>query len=202
MQARKAKPRLSGGMEPGNRVSQDSRGFETAPNLVLPSAGTVLPQPGFRCHLPGSEKSGLARMSHQLLKNAEPMSSKGALMRASGSLQVRVIEHRFGLGSHRSPCSQRGGEPHALSRNKSRKPVSNTLKQKVLRRKLHNRTSAAVSIPTKSRPADLPAPNASRRPNRSRSDRHAVRARPHPGRLTRMRSIIILENLPGSAQAR
>ena len=52
MQARKAKPRLSGGMEPGNRVSPHSRGFGNAPNLAFPCAGAVLPQPG--CETPRS----------------------------------------------------------------------------------------------------------------------------------------------------
>ena len=37
------------------------------------------------------QTSPLARISHQLLKNAEPMSSKGALMRASKAT-VRILE--------------------------------------------------------------------------------------------------------------
>ncbi len=60
MQAGEARPRPSRGMEPGNRVSPHSRDFGSAPNLVFPRAGAVLPQPGFRCHLPGREKSGPA----------------------------------------------------------------------------------------------------------------------------------------------
>ena len=57
MRAREAKPRPSGGREPGNRVSPHPRGFGNVSNLILPYSGAVLPQPGFRCHLPGGEKS-------------------------------------------------------------------------------------------------------------------------------------------------
>ncbi len=59
MQVRKAKPRPSGGRELGNRVSLHPGGFGSALNLILLCAGAVLPQPGFRCHLPRGEKSGL-----------------------------------------------------------------------------------------------------------------------------------------------
>ncbi len=59
MQVRKAKPRPSGWRELGNRVSLYPRGFGSALNLSFPCAGAVLPQPGFRCHLPRGEKSGL-----------------------------------------------------------------------------------------------------------------------------------------------
>ncbi len=57
MRARKAKPRPSGWMEPGNRVSPSQGGFGDALTLVFPCPGAVLPQPGFPCHLPGGEKS-------------------------------------------------------------------------------------------------------------------------------------------------
>ncbi len=57
MRARKAKPRPSGWMEPGTRVSPSQGGFGDALTLVFPCPGAVLPQPGFPCHLPGGEKS-------------------------------------------------------------------------------------------------------------------------------------------------
>ncbi len=46
-------------MQPGNRVSPHSRGLGSAQILIFPRVGAVLPQPGFLCHLPGGEKSGL-----------------------------------------------------------------------------------------------------------------------------------------------
>ena len=60
MRARKAKPRPTGTREAGNRVSEGEHPFPHELKPLRPHPGPVLPKPGFRCLLPGGEKSGLA----------------------------------------------------------------------------------------------------------------------------------------------
>ncbi len=91
MRASKAKPRPRAGRELGNRVSPHRRGFGNAPNLIFPCAGAVLPEPGFLYHLPGCEKSGLARMFHTPSVHRAVRLRKRTAMRARSGLGIALL---------------------------------------------------------------------------------------------------------------